>query len=321
MKGPQVLVTGATGFVGEAVVFRLLLDKTFTPVAAVRGVARLSGLCRVVPFDLNESTVLPPPLNDVQVVIHCAARVHVMNETAADALAEFRKVNVDGTVRLARKAAESGVKRFIFISSIKVNGESTVPGAPFKADDRPAPVDPYGISKREAEDVLRQISLDTGMEVVIIRPPLVYGPGVKANFLSMMRWLDKGVPLPLGAIHNRRSLVAIGNLVDLVVTCIDHPAAANNTFLVSDGEDLSTTQLLQRMAHALGKKARLLPIPAGILNLAASILGKKAIAQRLCDSLQVDINQTRELLHWAPPISTARALRQTADYYRDKQIK
>ena len=320
MKGPQVLVTGATGFVGEAVVFRLLLDKKFTPVAAVRGVTRLSGLCRVVPFDLNETTVLPP-LNDVRVVIHCAARVHVMNETAVDALVEFRKVNVDGTVRLAQKAAKSGVKRFIFISSIKVNGESTVSGAPFKADDRPAPVDPYGISKREAEDALRQIGLDTGMEVVIIRPPLVYGPGVKANFLSMMRWLDKGIPLPLGAIRNQRSLVALGNLVDLVVTCIDHPAAADNTFLVSDGEDLSTTQLLQRMAHSLGKSARLLPIPTGMLNLAASTFGKKSIAQRLCDSLQVDISQTRVLLHWAPSISTARALRQTADHYRDKEIK
>jgi nucleoside-diphosphate-sugar epimerase len=318
MKGPQVLVTGATGFVGEAVVFRLLLDKTFTPVAAVRGVTRLSGLCRVVPFDLNESTVLPP-LNDVHVVIHCAARVHVMNETVADALAEFRKVNVDGTVRLARRAAESGVKRFIFISSIKVNGESTAPDVPFKADDRPAPVDPYGISKREAEDALRQISLDTGMEVVIIRPPLVYGPGVKANFLSMMRWLDKGVPLPLGAIHNQRSLVTIGNLVDLVVTCIDHPAAADNTFLVSDGEDLSTTQLLQHMANALGKSTRLLPIPTGMLNLAASVLGKKAIALRLCDSLQVDISKTRQLLNWRPPVSADDGLCKTAMYYLERK--
>ncbi|WP_447793405.1 UDP-glucose 4-epimerase family protein [Pseudomonas farris] len=320
MTVAQVLVTGATGFVGEALVFRLLLDKKFIPVAAVRGVTRLSGLCRVVPFNLNGSKMLPS-LEDIQVVVHCAARVHVMNEMETDALAEFRRINVDGTVRLARKAAESGVKRFIFISSIKVNGESTAPGSPFKAGDHPAAVDPYGISKQEAEDALRQLSLDTRMEVVIIRPPLVYGPGVKANFLSMMKWLDKGVPLPLGAIHNQRSLVAIDNLVDLAVTCIDHPAAANNTFLVSDGEYLSTTELLRRMARALGKKPRLLPVPQMMLNLAASIMGKQSIAQRLCGSLHVDIDQTHKLLGWSPPVNIERALRQTADYYRDKQTK
>ncbi|OOH78210.1 NAD-dependent dehydratase [Pseudomonas koreensis] len=317
MKGLQVLVTGATGLVGEAVVFRLLLDKRYTPVAAVRATTRLSGLCRIVPFDLELPTGMPE-LRGIDVIVHCAARVHVMNEKGADGLAAFRKINVEGTVRLARRAAECGVKRFIFISSIKVNGEGTPRNKTFKATDLPAPVDAYGISKREAEDALRQVCEETGMELVVIRPPLVYGPGVKANFLSMVRWLDRGIPLPLGAIDNRRSLVAIGNLTDLVLTCIDHPAAAGEIFLVSDGEDLSTTQLLRRTALALGTSARLLPVPAGLLQAAASMVGKSGIAERLCGNLQVDIQRTCELLGWRPPINTEKALRQTVEHYRDE---
>ncbi|MEZ1321134.1 SDR family oxidoreductase [Pseudomonas fluorescens] len=317
MKGLQVLVTGATGLVGEAVVFRLLLDKRYTPVAAVRATTRLSGLCRIVPFDLELPTGMPE-LRGIDVIVHCAARVHVMNEKGADGLAAFRKINVEGTVRLARRAAECGVKRFIFISSIKVNGEGTPRNKTFKATDLPAPVDAYGISKREAEDALRQVCEETGMELVVIRPPLVYGPGVKANFLSMVRWLDRGIPLPLGAIDNRRSLVAIGNLTDLVLTCIDHPAAAGEIFLVSDGEDLSTTQLLRRTALALGKSARLVPVPAGLLQAAASMVGKSGIAERLCGNLQVDIQRTCELLGWRPPINTEKALRQTVEHYRDE---
>lgn len=317
MNAPKILVTGASGFVGEAVVFRLLLDRKFIPIAAARGSTRLNGLCAVVPFELTDSKALPN-LNDVQVVIHAAARVHVMNETAIDALTEFRKVNVEGTLRLARRAAESGVKRFIFISSIKVNGESTVLGKPFRANDFPAPADPYGVSKHEAEEALKQLSLDTGMEVVIIRPPLVYGPGVKANFLSMMRWLERGVPLPLGAIKNRRSLVAIGNLVDLINVCISHPEAAGNIFLVSDGEDLSTSQLLRRMADALGVKPRLLSIPYWVLNLGASLIGRRDLVQRLCGSLQVDINKARDILGWRPVISVDEALRHTAEQHRLK---
>ncbi|TDV45943.1 UDP-glucose 4-epimerase [Pseudomonas helmanticensis] len=317
MKGLQVLVTGATGLVGEAVVFRLLLDKRYTPVAAVRATTRLSGLCRIVPFDLELPTGMPE-LRGIDVIVHCAARVHVMNEKGADGLAAFRKINVEGTVRLARCAAGCGVKRFIFISSIKVNGEGTPRNKTFKATDLPAPVDAYGISKREAEDALRQVCEETGMDLVVIRPPLVYGPGVKANFLSMVRWLDRGIPLPLGAIDNRRSLVAIGNLTDLVLTCIDHPAAAGEIFLVSDGEDLSTTQLLRRTALALDKSARLVAVPAGLLQAAASMVGKSGIAERLCGNLQVDIQRTCELLGWRPPINTEKALRQTVEHYRDE---
>lgn len=320
MNAPKILVTGASGFVGEAVVFRLLLDRKFIPVAAARGATRLNGLCAVVPFELTDSKALPD-LSDVQVVIHAAARVHVMNETAIDALTEFRKVNVEGTLRLARRAAESGVKRFIFISSIKVNGESTVLGKPFKANDFPAPADPYGVSKYEAEEALRQLGFDTGMEVVIIRPPLVYGPGVRANFLSMLDWLNKGVPLPLGAIGNRRSLVAIGNLVDLIVTCIDHPAATNQIFLVSDGDDLSTPQLLRCLARALGKRAWLLPLPEWLLKLVASAVGRSAVAQRICGSLHVDIDKNRELLGWIPPVKLETAMRQTARQYLDNLTK
>jgi nucleoside-diphosphate-sugar epimerase len=320
MTAPKVLVTGAGGFVGEAVVFRLLVDKKFYPVAAVRGATRLQGLCAVQTFNLTDAKKLPV-LCGVQVVVHAAARVHVMNETAGDALAEFRRVNVEGALRLAQCAAEAGVKRFIFLSSIKVNGESTVAGKPFKADDQPSPQDPYGVSKYEAEERLKQLGRDTGMEVVIIRPPLVYGPGVKANFLSMLRWLGKGIPLPLGAIGNRRSLVSIGNLVSLIVTCIDHPAAANQIFLVSDGEDLSTSQLLRRLSIALDKPARLLPVSEWLLTLAASVLGKQSVVQRICGSLQVDITKNRDLLGWIPPVSMDEAMRQTAGYYLEKQTK
>jgi len=320
MTALKVLVTGASGFVGEAVVFKLLVDKKFRPIAAARGTTRLHGLCPVQPFDLTHTKVLPA-LDGVQVVIHAAARVHVMNETAVDALAEFRKVNVEGTLSLAQRAAASGVKRFIFISSIKVNGESTLPGKPFKADDRPNPQDPYGVSKYEAEEGLKQLGRATGMEVVIIRPPLVYGPGVKANFLSMLNWLGRGIPLPLGAIRNQRSLVSIGNLVSLIVTCIDHPAAANQIFLVSDGEDLSTTQLLRRLSKALGKPARLLPLSEWLLELAASVLGKQSVAQRICGSLQVDISKNSDLLGWTPPVNMDKAMRQTAGHYLEKQKK
>ena len=315
----MILVTGATGFVGGTVVRRLLADDQSQSIVVV---VRRDDQCwpqRVFPRvtgDLEPSNNWSVALADVSAVVHCAARVHVMADTAADPLEEFRRVNVQGTLNLARQAAVAGVRRFVFISSIKVNGESTQPGHPFTADDAPAPLDAYGISKREAEQGLRELSAQTGMEVVIIRPPLVYGLGVKANFAAMMRWLQRGVPLPLGAIHNQRSLVALDNLVDLIVTCITHPAAANQTFLVSDGEDVSTTELLRRMGQAMNRPARLIPVPASWLKLAAAMVGKQDVAQRLCGSLQVDIQKTRQLLGWNPPLTLDQGLKKAAEGFR-----
>ena len=316
MKPAVVFVTGANGFVGRNLCDELLLRGTLVR-AAVRSFEHVRTdieLCTWV--GLDSQTDCLPWLAEVDTVIHLAARVHVMQETTVDPLTEFRRVNVEGTLNLAWQAAASGVRRFVFVSSVKVNGESTPLGSPFKADDGPAPLDAYGVSKMEAEQGLREIAADTGMEVVIIRPTLVYGPGVKANFRAMMRWLSLGVPLPLGAINNKRSLVALDNLVDLIVTCVDHPAAANQTFLVSDGEDLSTTQLLRRMGQAMGKPARLIPVPPALLNAGAALVGKPELAQRLCGSLQVDISKTRELLGWNPPISVDEGLRRAVEGFR-----
>lgn len=307
----MILVTGATGFVGKAVVQRLLTEDNSQCVAVAvrRDGQQWPG--RVLPRvmgDLEPSTDWSLALEDVSTLVHCAARVHVMADTATDPLAEFRRVNVQGTLNLARQAAAAGVRRFVFVSSIKVNGEATLPGQPFTADHIPAPLDAYGISKMEAEQGLRQIATQTGMEVVIIRPPLVYGPGVKANFAALMRAVKKGWPLPLGAIHNQRSLVALSNLVDLIVTCITHPQAANQTFLVSDGQDLSTTELVRGMAKAAGVPARLLPVPVWALQVGAAMLGRGDAAQRLCGNLQVDISKARQLLGWVPPVAVDEGL-------------
>ncbi|MFJ4443756.1 UDP-glucose 4-epimerase family protein [Pseudomonas sp. NPDC089422] len=319
----RVLLTGGSGFVGKAVLERMAAMEGVDAVAALRRQpASLPVGVSVHLFDdLGSEAAWPKQGGPFDVVIHCASRVHVMNEVAADPLAEFRKVNVQATLAFARRAAAAGVRRFVFISSIKVNGEGTEPGRPYHAEDVPAPQDPYGISKREAEEQLRQLAVETGMELTIIRPVLVYGPGVKANFHNMMRWLDKQVPLPFGAINNRRSLVALDNLVDLIVTCCTHPGAANQVFLVSDGHDVSTTELLRQMARALGKAARLLPIPASLLVLGANLLGRRALSQRLCGSLQVDITPTCHRLGWTPPVTFEQALRKTAEHYLENKEK
>jgi nucleoside-diphosphate-sugar epimerase len=308
----MILVTGATGFVGNALVNRLAVERAGNGVvAAVRrnNSSWPEGVREVQVGNLLPNTDWVDSLRSVNAVVHCAARVHVMQDDASDPLQIYREVNVNGTLNLARQAAQAGVRRFVFVSSIKVNGESTLPGRPFFADDAPEPLDPYGVSKLEAEQGLLKIAAQTGMEVVIVRPPLVYGLGVKANFATMMRWVLRGVPLPFGRIHNSRSMVALDNLVDLLVTCLTHPAAAGQTFLASDGDDVSTTDLLRRTARAMGKRALLLPVPASWLEMVGALLGRRAMVQRLCGSLQVNIDKTRSILGWAPPLTLDEGLK------------
>lgn len=304
--GRTLLVTGATGFVGQA-----LLPKLVAGEYAVRAVSRRqmptgvrAGIDWVV-ADLPSAA----SLDGCDAVVHLAARVHVMRERAADPLAEFRRVNVDATERLARRAAAAGVRRFVFLSSVKVNGEETAPGQPFRADDAPTPEDAYGVSKYEAEEALHRVAAETGLEVVIIRPPLVYGPGVKGNFRTMLDWLRRGLPLPLASLGNRRSLVGVDNLCDLILTCLSHPRAANETFLVSDGRDLSTAELLRLAGEAMGRPALLWPCPPSLLKGAAAMVGKPGIARRLCGNLQVGIGKTQDVLGWHPPFSVEEGLR------------
>jgi len=244
-----------------------------------------------------------------------------MKDRAKDPVAEFRRINTDGTLNLARQAAQSGVCRFIFVSSIKVNGESTAVGGSFYADDLPSTNDPYGLSKLEAEIGLREIAASSGMEIVIIRPPMVYGPGVKGNFYTLMQWVDKRIPLPLGAIHNQRSMVALDNLVDLILACVEHPSAANQVFLASDGEDVSTTSLLRLIGEALDRPVWLLPLPQSLLEVCGRMMGMGTLVQRLCGSLQVDIGKTRKLLNWTPPVSVVQGLQQTAAYYINQKAE
>lgn len=306
------LVTGAGGFVGRALVARLARDPSWQVHAATRqtDLPLAPGVTRVAAPALDGDADWRSALQGVDVVVHLAARVHVMDERAADPLTAFRQVNVQGSLALARQALEAGVRRFVFVSSVKVHGEATAPGRPWHADDLPAPQDAYGQSKLEAEQGLRALLTGPAMELVIVRPPLVYGAGVRANFQALARAVARGWPLPLGAVYNRRSFVALDNLVDLLVLCGTHPAAAGEAFLVSDGDDLSTTGLLQRMARAQGRPARLWPVPVAWLQAIGRLTGRSAVLQRLCGNLQVDITKTRERLGWRPPCSVDDALRQ-----------
>ena len=311
----KVLVTGASGFVGSGFLTRAASESHISLRAALRTRNKLgiSGIETVIVEGLTETASWHNAVKGCDAVVHAAGRVHIMHDTSFNPLVEFRRVNVHGTLNLARQAAVAGVKRFIFLSSVKVNGEFTQPGHPFSENDIPAPQDPYGISKYEAEEGLRQLAKETGMAVTIIRPPLVYGPGVKGNFQSILRWVGSGIPLPFGAINNKRSFIALDNLVDFIMACIVHPKAANQTFLIADNEDLSITKLLQCVGLALGKPARLFPVSERLLNYGAILVGKKEMGQRLCGSLQVDFSKARELLGWTPPVSLDEGLRRTVE--------
>ena len=305
----RILVTGATGFIGTAMIERLVRDGRHITRAAVRRAGSTAAPnMEVAMGDLAPGTNWTPALADVTAVVHLAARVHIMRETDANPLEAFRQTNLMGTLELARQAADAGVKRFVYLSSIKVNGESGM----YTESDPPAPEDAYGISKLEAEEGLRHLAATSGMEVVVVRPPLVYGPGVRANFRALTKAIASGIPLPLGAIHNRRSLIGLDNLVDFILLCVEHPDAANETFMVSDGEDLSTTTLVRRLAHAMGRPARLIPVPVPLLMAAATLLGRRDVAHRLVGTLCVNITKARQHLGWAPPVSMDEELRRTA---------
>ncbi len=302
-----ILVTGANGFIGEHLC-RYLLGKGYAVGAALREYRPNWNLGeQIVVGDIHADTDWRDALRGVETVVHLAARVHVMRESEQDPLRAFRRVNVEGTVSLARQAALSGVRRMIYLSSIKVNAERTR-GVPCLADDEPRPEDAYGISKWEAEQALNQIARETGIELVIVRPVLIYGAGVKGNFESLMALIRRALPLPLGGIDNRRSFLSIQNLVDFLRCCIEHPAAAGEVFLVSDGEDLSTPELIRKLGHAMGCEVRLFPVPSALLRIAGLLTGRSGVIARLSEDLQVDIAKNRERLGWSPVITMEQAL-------------
>ena len=321
----RVFVTGATGFVGKALVTELVADH-HQVVAALRKQStelpmeveqRLIGDLGF----LSESNTIIDTLDNIDVVIHTAARVHIMRDNAADPLDEFRKINVDATLKLARQAAKAGVKRFIFLSSIKVNGESTDNRPPFHESDEPAPEDPYGQSKLEAERALFELARATPMEIVIIRPPLVYGPGVKANFASLIKLVNKGIPLPFGAIQNKRSMLAINNLVSFIKLCMAAPDAANHVFLIADEDSLSTTQLLNNIAQAYARPVRLIPVPASWIAFCAKLIGKQNLTDRLFGNLQIDTSKAVQLLGWKPATNMKQQLNDMAKVDRQSGFK
>ncbi|MBY0246154.1 MAG: SDR family oxidoreductase [Nitrospiraceae bacterium] len=319
----RIVVTGANGFVGSALC-RRLHSAGLVVRSAVRDRAKLpqgtvsesKDLEWVALHDQSPEDETRHALQDVSAVVHLAARVHVMSDDAADPLREFRRVNRDWTERLARAAALQGVRRFVYLSSIKVNGESNA--GPFTEQDLPNPQDPYGISKWEAEQALARVSSQTGLEIVMIRSPLVYGPGVGGNVLQLLHIIRRGIPLPLASAHNRRSLIYLGNLVDALACCVKDVRAAGQTYLVSDGEDLSTPELIRRLAKALELPARLWPVPLSMLRWIGSVAGKQAIIDRLLGSLQVDSSKIRKELDWHPPYSVGRGFAETAAWYRGR---
>ncbi len=307
----NIIISGLSGFVGSALLGPLVLHN----IKAL-GRTKLSSYHGDFHFaEINGSADYADFLKNNDVLIHCAARVHIMDESSLDPLTEFREINVSGTLNLARQAASAGIKRFIFISSIKVNGEGTQPGAQFTPSDIPAPEDPYGVSKYEAEQGLQQIAKNTGMEVVIIRPPLVYGAGVKGNFNSLLKLAKTGLPLPFGAIHNKRSMVYLGNLIAFIVECIDHPKAANEVFLISDGNDLSINRLITELRLAMFKPVRLLPMPGWLFTFVGKVTGNSSVVSRLCGSLQVDSSKVNKLLGWVPPYSVQQGLQLTVNNF------
>lgn len=314
MAMPKIMVTGAGGFVGKAMVQRLnVAGARVAAIYRTPSLTREDGVTKYF-LDISPQTDWSELLQGCEVVVHLAARVHVMKDTVADPLAEFRHANLDSTVNLAQQAAEAGVKRFVYVSSIKVNGESTL-GLPFSASDVPDPQDAYGISKWEAEQALQKISGASGMAIVIVRPPLVYGPGVRANFLALLNIVDRALPLPFGYIHNRRSMVYLGNLVDAIFKCATDPRAAGKTFLVADGQDVSTPDLIRKLAKALRRPCRVIGFPVILLRFLAALARKSSSIDRLTQSLMIDDSHIRNQLTWSPPYTLDQGLQETVDWY------
>ncbi|MBU4491097.1 MAG: SDR family oxidoreductase [Euryarchaeota archaeon] len=313
----RVLITGADGFVGKALCAEMV-SRGWNVRASVRSREKIKSLPEEI--EVIETGLIGPDtewkdaLDNVESVVHLAGRVHIMDDSSSDPLSEYRIINTAGTEKLARSAASSGIRRFIFMSTVKVNGEGRE--EPYNEEDVPGPVDPYGISKWEAEEKLKIIGYETGMETVIIRAPMVYGPGVKANFIRLIKAVDRGIPMPFLSVNNRRSLIYFGNLVDSIIACLNHQKAAGQTYLVSDNEDVSTPELIRQMEEALGKPARLFYLPLFMLRLAGVITGKSKEINRLTDSLAVDSSKIRKELGWNPPFTLAQGLKETSEWYK-----